>query len=189
VANLLLAQGIARSREMALRVAIGAGRWHITRQLLVESLVLAGAGALAGIPVAAGALALLVRVVPAGLPRVAGASLNLGALGFAVAAVCLTAVVCGLLPAMLAGRVRPAGALRAGGRGHTGGRGLHRVRGALVVAEVALSLVLLAGAGVLARSYRAIAHHELGFRPDDVLTMYMLLPEAKYAARASRRHS
>jgi putative ABC transport system permease protein len=187
VAGLLLARATGRAREVAVRLAVGATRGRIVRQLLAESAVLAAAGAALGLGLAAGAVAGLAHVAPANVPRLAAAHVDARALAFAAAAALVTALAFGLAPALHAARGGAGGGgggltdtLRAAGRGATAGRAAARGRSALVVAQVALSLLLLAGAGLLARSYRALAAERLGFEPARLLTLVTLLPEGRY---------
>jgi putative ABC transport system permease protein len=180
VANLLLARSAAREREVGMRTALGAGRARLLRQMLTESLVLAVAGGLAGLAVAAlchrGLLALVGDRIP--IPRLDQVALDLPVVAFTVIIALATGVVFGVVPAIVS-TSHASEALRDGGR-HGGGRRLHRVLRALVVAEVALSLVLLAGAGLLMRSFLKLQSTDLGFRADGVLTAGVQLPATRY---------
>ncbi len=184
VGNLLLARGAARGREIAVRAALGAGRGRIVRQLLTESAVLAGVACAAGILFARWATALLVAWSPAGVPRVEQAHVDPLALGVAVSLALLSTVICGLVPALRLARTDVQRGLRDGGRGSTGGGFRDRLRNALIVAEVALSLLLLFGAGLLIRSAIAMSGTPLGFEPGGVLTARVTLPEAVYSTPA-----
>ena len=180
VANLLLARSASRERELGMRSALGAGRGRLMRQMLVESLVLAAAGGVVGLGVAAlchrGLLALVGDRIP--VPRLEHLTLDLPVVAFTMAVALATGILFGLVPAFVS--TSTAGeAMREGGR-HGGGRRLHRVLGALVVAEVALSLVLLAGAGLLLRSFLALQSVDPGFRADGVLTAAVQLPATRY---------
>jgi putative ABC transport system permease protein len=180
VANLLLARSAAREREVGLRTALGARRGRLVRQMLTESLVLAVAGGIAGLGVASlchrGLLALVGDRIA--IPRLEQAALDLPVIAFTMAAALVTGLVFGLVPAFVT--TRHAGdALREGGR-HGGGRRLHQVLSTLVVVEVALSLVLLAGAGLLMRSLLKLQSNDLGFRTEDVLTVGVDLPSSRY---------
>ena len=180
VANLLLARSAAREREIGLRTALGAGRARLMQQMLTESLVLAGAGGIAGLAVAAlchrGLLALVGDRIP--VPRLEQLSLDLRVVAFTLAVALLTGILFGLMPAFVC-TSRTSDALRDGGR-HGGGRRLHRALGALVVAEVALSLVLLVGAGLLIRSLIKLQRTDLGFQSERVLTATVPLPGTRY---------
>jgi len=180
VANLLLARGSARAREIAVRSALGAGRSRIVRQLLTESVVLASAAAAAGVMLAAWSTRALVAWAPDGVPRLEQAHLDLAALAFAVAVALASSVACGLAPALHLARTDTQTALRDGGRGATGGGFRDRLRGALIVSEVALSLLLLFGAGLLIRSAIALQRVHPGFDATGVLTARFTLPETTY---------
>jgi putative ABC transport system permease protein len=180
VANLLLARSAAREREVGLRTALGAGRPRLIRQMLTESLVLAAAGGIAGLGVAAlchrGLLALVGGRIP--IPRLEQVALDLPVVAFTMGIALATGILFGLVPAFVSTSTSSE-ALREGGR-HGGGRRLHRVLSALVVAEVALSLVLLAGAGLLMRSFVKLQHIDPGFRAEGVLTAGVQLPATRY---------
>jgi putative ABC transport system permease protein len=180
VANLLLARSAARERELGLRTALGAGRGRLVRQMLTESLALAAGGGLAGLAVAAwchrGLLMLVGDRIP--VPRLEQLTLDLPVVAFTMATALATGVVFGLVPAFVS-TSHAGDALRDGGR-HGGGRRLHRVLSTLVVSEVALSLVLLAGAGLLMRSFVKLQSNDLGFRVDGVLTADVGLPATRY---------
>ncbi len=180
VANLLLARSAARERELGMRTALGAGRGRLVRQMLTESLVLAAAGGVAGLGVAAlchrGLLALVGDRIP--VPRLDQVALDLPVIAFTTVIALATGILFGLVPAFVSTSAASE-ALREGGR-HGGGRRLHRVLGTLVVAEVALSLVLLAGAGLLMRSFLKLQRSDLGFRVDGVLTAGVQLPATRY---------
>ena len=179
VANLLLARASARQREIAVRQALGVGRWRLTRQLLTESLLLALAGGAAGLALAFGAVRLLVAASAASFPRVAETRLDPGVLLFTLLVSLGTGILFGLAPALQAARQRTHDTLKEGGRGAAGGHS-HRLRSALVVGELALSLALLAGSGLLIRSFLRLQDVDAGFRADGVLTMRVSLPEEKY---------
>jgi putative ABC transport system permease protein len=180
VANLLLARSAARAREVGLRTALGAERRRLVRQMLTESLVLAAAGGIAGLGVAAlclrGLLALVGDRIP--IPRLDQVTLDLPVLAFTMIVAAATGLAFGLVPAFVS-TSHANEALRDAGR-HGGGRRLHRVLGLLVVAEVALSLVLLAGAGLLMRSLVRLQQTDLGFRAEGVLTAAVQLPATRY---------
>ena len=170
VAHMLLARGAARRREVALRSALGATRARIVRQLLTESLVLSVSSGLAGVALASAAVRGLAALAPAFLPRVEGVSVDPVVLAFGVALALATGAVFGLLPALDASRPDVAVALRQGERGSSSG-GAGRMRGALVASEFALAIILLVGAGLLARSFLGLRRIDPGFRAEGVLTM------------------
>jgi len=181
VANLLLARGTAREKEFAIRAALGAGRWRVVRQLLVESLLLALGGAVLGALLAWGGLKALVALIPAQIiPAEAVIRVNTPVLLFTLCVAVLTALVFGLAPALQVARRDLNDPLRDTGKG-TGGSSTHgRLRNALVVMEVALSLTLLVGAGLLMRSFVALRQVHLGLQPDHVLVARLPLPEDRY---------
>ncbi len=180
VANLLLARSAARERELGMRTALGASRGRLMRQMLAESLVLAAAGGIAGLGVAAlchrGLLALVGDRIP--IPRLDQMVLDLPVVAFTMLTAIATGMVFGLMPACVSSS-HANDALRDGGR-HGGGRRLHGVLSTLVVAEVALSLVLLTGAGLLMRSFVKLQSTDLGFRAEGVLTAGVQLPASRY---------
>ena len=180
VANLLLARSAARERELGMRTALGAKRGRLVRQMLTESLVLAVAGGVAGLAVAAlchrGLLALVSDRIP--VPRLDQVALDLPVVAFTMVIAVATGIVFGVVPAFVS-TSRAGDALRDGGR-HGGGRRLHRVLSSFVVAEVALSLVLLAGAGLLIRSFVKLQSVDPGFRAEGVLTAAVQLPVTRY---------
>ncbi|HEX6107185.1 MAG TPA: ABC transporter permease [Gemmatimonadales bacterium] len=179
VANLLLTRAAAREGEFALRAALGAGRRALARQLLAESGVLAVAGGALGLGATFWAMALLRALRPANLPRLADIRVDATVLGFALLVSLATVVVFALVPALRAAGADPHGALQHGTRG-TGGRERQRIRDVLIVAEVALSVVLLVGAGLLMRSFLALQGVRPGFEANDVLTFQLALPAARY---------
>ena len=180
VANLLLARSAAREREIGVRTALGAERGRLVRQVLAESLLLATAGGIAGLGVAAlchrGLLALVGDRIP--VPRLDQLTLDLPVVAFTMGVALATGLGFGVVPAFVS-TSHANEALRDGGR-HGGGRRLHRVLGTLVVAEVALSLVLLAGAGLLMRSLVKLQRTNLGFQAEGVLTAAVQLPSTRY---------
>ena len=180
VANLLLARSASRAREVGMRTALGAKRGRLVRQMLTESLVLSGAGGIAGLAVAAlchrGLLALVGDRIP--IPRLDQITLDPPVVAFTLITALATGIVFGLVPAFVT-TSHANDALREGGR-HGGGRRLRAVLNTLVVAEVALSLVLLAGAGLLMRSFLKLQSVDPGFRADGVLTASVQLPPARY---------
>ena len=170
VANLLLVRVSGRGRELAVRAAIGGSQWAITRQLLAESLVLAGLGGILGLGIAWGGIRVLMAFAPEDLPRMTAIKMDPVVLGFALAACVLSALVFGLMPAVRASRPDLADALRAGGRGSTSGHGA-LLRKSVVMAEVALSFVLLIGAGLMIRSAIELQRTDPGFAASGLLTM------------------
>jgi putative ABC transport system permease protein len=184
VANLLLARGAGRQKECAVRAALGAGRGRLVRQLLTESLVLALAGGITGLLLAAWGIDLLRGMAPTNVPRLDEASLNLPVLGFTLLISLGTGLLFGLLPAFQASSPDLQRWLKQDGRGSGAAAGGRWLRPALVVAEVALSLILLVGAGLLARSFLELKGVDPGFRTDDVLTLRVALPKERYPERA-----
>ncbi len=179
VANLLLARGAARRREVSVRLAVGASRRRLAFQLLTESMVLAVAGGLAGLALAWVGVRALVAASPPGIPRIEDLGVGLTVVAFAAGASLLTGALFGLAPMLQAVRAPIASVMREGERGH--GVHLGRVRPVLVMAEIALALVLLVGAGLMIRSALALQSVDVGFDPRGVLTARVTLPAARYA--------
>ncbi len=182
VANLTLARGATREREIALRTALGANRNRVLRQLMTESVVLALIGGALGIVVAYGGLHLLRVFLPVTggkgeIPRADSLGINTSVLYFTLAISALTGILLGLAPAIQTWRSELYESLKEGGRGSTGGRRSNLMRSALVVSEVALSVMLLTGAGLLIRSFFFLMSENLGFNPTHVLTMQVWLRE------------
>jgi putative ABC transport system permease protein len=185
VANLLLARATAREKEFAIRAVLGAGRWRLIRQLLVESLILGLGGGALGILLAWGGLKSLVALMPQNIiPAEATIRLNITILCFTLAVSVLTALVFGLVPALQAARRDLNDPLRDSGKGVAGGSGHGRLRDAVVVLEVALSLTLLVGAGLLMRSFVALHEVHLGLQPDHILVARLPLPKERYKTAA-----
>jgi putative ABC transport system permease protein len=182
VANLLLARGAARAQELAIRAALGAGRGRIVRQLLTECAVLAIVSGAAGLLLAWWGVRSLVALSPPGVPRLEQAGMNATVLAFALGLSLATSFVFGLVPALRASRASVIAALRAGGRGSmgSGSGGRDRLRSALIAAEVALSVLLLVGAGLLLRSAIELQRVRPGFDPHGVLTARVSLPPAAH---------
>jgi putative ABC transport system permease protein len=171
LANLMLARASAREQEMAVRLAIGASRWALVRQLMSESLIVAAAGAALGIWIANGLSALLVSYLStARSPLMLDLTLNWRVLGFTAGLAILTCLLFGLVPAIRATRTAPVTAMRAGGRGLTDGRAKFTVRRALVVGQLAVSLVLLVGALLFVRTFQNLATVDVGFTTANVLS-------------------
>jgi len=180
VANLLLVRASAREREIAVRQALGVSRWRLIQQMLTESAMLGLMAGVIGLLLGYWALHLLTTLAATSFPRVAEAHMDLRVLVFTVLVSLATGILFGLAPAFSSRHVTH-DALKEGGRGGTAGAGSQRLRGMLVVAEVALSLTLLVGAGLLIRSFLRLQEVDTGFRPAGVLTMRISLPEEKYA--------
>jgi putative ABC transport system permease protein len=187
VANLLLARAARREKEIGLRAALGASRGRIARQLVTESLVLSALGGVLGLVLGRAALAALLALRPASLARLAPTGLSAGVLGLTLALVVLTGLACGLAPAVAASRRDLARALQEGGRGSATDGGRTRPQRTLVFAEVALGFVLLTGAGLLIRTFTALAGADPGFTPGGALTFQVSLPGSRYPDDASRR--
>jgi predicted permease len=179
VANLLLARASAREREVAMRAALGAGRGRLVRQVLTEALVLALMGGVAGIFVGSTALELLLRLNPGNLPRLAEVHLDGAVLAFSFAACALTGVLFGTLPALQLGRPNLSDVLKEGSKS-TGGMGRSRIRRILVISEIAVSLMLLLGAGLLIRSFYRLESARPGYDTENILTMRMNTPGNRY---------
>ncbi|HEX9763665.1 MAG TPA: ABC transporter permease [Candidatus Acidoferrales bacterium] len=189
VANLLLARGMTRHKEIAIRAALGAGRWRITRQLLAESLLLSLVGGVGGALLAVWAFDLyrgaLPPIVHITTPSLLDVGLDLTALGLTVLLAVLAGTLSGIAPALQSGRVDLRDSLKEGGWS-SAAEGPRRLRSLLVIGEVALSLVLLVSAGLLIRTYARLAKASPGFNPRNVLTMEIALSGAKYEQPESR---
>ncbi|MBI1760545.1 MAG: ABC transporter permease [Acidobacteria bacterium] len=187
VSNLLLAKAGERRKEMTVRAALGASRGRIIRQLLTESLLIAVTGGTLGVLLAVWSLQAILKIVPPNtIPDEAEVTLNMPVLLFALAVSVLTSMLFGLAPALHTATHDLANPLREAGRSMAGSRRQAFLRKSLVVAEVALSLLLLVGAGLMIRSVLAMQNAGLGFRTDRVLTMRVPLPEKRYPDRAQR---
>jgi putative ABC transport system permease protein len=178
VANLLLARATARTREMAVRVSLGATPSRLARQLLTESVLLSCLGAIAGVSLAAFGIQLLDKLPLTGIARIEEVRLSGRVLGFTAGLTVLTGLLFGFMPALRAYAMGMAAGIREGARGTIGHR---RLNSALVVVQFALSLVLLIGAGLLLKSFQRLESVDLGFNPEQTLTMVATLPRAKYA--------
>ncbi|MDQ3172032.1 MAG: ABC transporter permease [Acidobacteriota bacterium] len=180
VANLMLARAAVREGEFAVRAALGAGRARLIRQLLIESLVLAVIGGLFGLALAYGGTRALVALGPAGFPRLETIGLSLPVVLFTFALALVTGIVFGLVPALQASRTSFGSSLRERGKSALSGVRGRRTRAALVVAELALAVVLLVGAGLLLRSFARLVNVDPGFDPSNGITFTLGLPEAVY---------
>lgn len=189
VANMLLARASAREKEMAVRASLGAGRWRLIRQLLLESFLLALGGAAAGCLVAYGGIKALVAAIPERtIPDEAVIGLNVPVLLFSLAVAVFTALLFGLAPALHLASPDIVEPLKDSGKGVSGGFRHGKLRNTLVVVEVALSLMLLAGAGLLMRSFIALQQVELGLNPDNILVARLPLPREQYKTAAAKQH-
>ncbi len=183
VANLLLARGTARAREIAIRAALGAGSRRLMRLFLSESALLAAAGAVAGLAFAAALMRVLLRLTPDGVPRIEGVALDWRVLGFTAAVSVLTALAFGLLPAAHAVRPARPERFREGAHGLGGVHG-RKLRSALVISEVALTTVLLIGAGLLVRTFVHMLRIDPGVATENLITMQVSLPHSRYKETA-----
>lgn len=181
VANLLLARGLRRREEIAIRLSLGATRTRIAQQGFTEALTLAVCAAGLALPIAWASVRGLVAIAPAGIPRIATATVDARMFAFSLCLALLTAVLSGIAPAVLTARRGPGEAMKTSVR--TATVAPSRLRTALVVSEFALSLVLLVGSGLLARSFLTVSHIPLGFRAENVLTMQLSLPDTRYDDR------
>jgi putative ABC transport system permease protein len=183
VANLLLARAATRTKEVAVRCALGAGRWQIVRGLLTESMVLGVAGSVLGLIFAVWGIDLMVAAIPIEMPYWLKISLDWRVLVFAVGTGLLSSVLFGLVPAWQASKPELVDSLKEGGRTGMGGSKGQRVRNGLVVAEVALALALLIGAGLMLRSFLAVQNYDIGVDPKNTLTFRVGLPPSQYPDR------
>ncbi len=187
VANLLLAQATTRRKEIAIRIALGARRWTIVRQLLIESLLLAAGGGLLGVLGAFWGVQGLSKILPESLSKLQDVNLDTRVFLFTLAVSVLTALVFGGVPALLAARAKPGNTLNEVARDVAGGSSGRNMRRVLVVSEVALAAVLLVGAGLLVRSFQRLRQVDTGFATENLLTMRMVLPTPKYSKPEARR--
>lgn len=185
VASLLLARNTARTGELALRKAIGAGRMRLVRQLLTENILLAGAGGLAGIAFAQSAIRILIALAPHEIPRLADTRIDVPVLLVACATTLLAGLLAGLAPVLMAGRVDTATALKEGSRSAGTGRRRQTLRNLLVIGEVALTFVLAFGSGLLLRSLLAAQMANPGFDPKGMLSFTLQLPGRSYKTSQS----
>ena len=179
VANLLLARGMSRGREVAVRSALGASQSRMLRQFAAESVLFGGSAGMLALAIAYGGVRLLNRLSPANLPRQSEIGVDATVLWFTLALAVATACLFGILPVLQSARTNLVDSLRDGGQSSRGG-GSHRMRSILVVAEVALTVVLVVGAGLLLRSFWELLRVDPGFRPEGVLTLSVQLPASRY---------
>jgi putative ABC transport system permease protein len=184
VANLSLVRATTRRRELAIRLALGAGRRRVIRQVLAESVLLSLAGGLAGLVLGALGSKLLTQFSPIEVPRIGESRVDLMVLFFTVGASLLTGIAFGVVPALRASRTDPSEALKEGTRGASGGHGASRARSALIVSEVALAMMLLACAGLLVRSLFSLNRFNPGFQSRNVLTTQLTFPATRFSSVA-----
>jgi putative ABC transport system permease protein len=188
LATMLLARASARERELAIRVALGAGRWRLLRQMLPESVLLALGGAAAGIILSVWGLEMLKQIGARTVPRLAEVNVDLMVLIVTAFVAVGTGILFGLIPAFATAKPQLTEALKEGGRSSTAGAERNQVRNSLVIAEIALALVLLVGAGPLLKSYGRVQNIDPGFDRHNVLTAEVNLPDTKYPQRESANH-
>jgi len=180
VTSLLLARGVVRAREVALRLALGATRWRIFRQLLTESVVLASVGCLAGVALAAGLLSVVLSAGAAELPRIDEVQLDIGVLYFALATTVLTGLVVGVVPAIRLVRTDLRSLVNEGGRAGTTGAATHRLLNGMVIAEIVLAVAVVAGGALLVRSFSNLQNTDPGFSADGRIVFEVTLPVFTY---------
>ena len=186
VANLLLARAASREREIAIRIALGASRIRLVRQVLTESVLIALIGGALGVLIALWGTDFLVGLNPQGIPRAHEIRVDARVLGFALAVSVLSGIMFGLVPALQASKPNLNETLKESGKSSTGSIRGHRVRSILVVTEVALALVLLVGAGLLIKSFSRLQEIDAGFNREKLLTMQLFLPPAQYPKEESQ---
>jgi putative ABC transport system permease protein len=192
VSNVLVARAMARQKELALRVALGAGRWRLVRQLLTESVVLSGVGMLVGLLIGYCEIRVLVNAMPATVARYIvnwqNVTLDWRALLFTTAVAMLCGVISGLVPALRSSRPDLNVTLKEGGRGSSQARSQHRMKSILLVGEIALSLMLLVGAGLMVRGVNALYGDTDAYAPERTLTFLIGLPDTRYTSSAQVGH-
>lgn len=176
VANLLFTRGVVRANEIAIREALGAGRWRVFRQLMSETLLLCALGGTLGLGLAVTAVRVLQAIGPEDLPRFDNVSISQDVFLFAAVCILVTALVVGVAPALRSSRTGLSGVLNEGGRSGSAGPGRNRLFGTLVAAEIALAVMLVIGAGLLVRSYSEVASADPGFDPGRILTLVLNVP-------------
>jgi putative ABC transport system permease protein len=186
VANLLLARAAGRESEMAVRAALGAGRGRLVRQLLTECVILSLAGGALGLLLGVWGVAFLVSLKPQGIPRLDAVTVDATVILFTLGMAVVTGLLFGMVPALHATRVGLSGSLKEGGRGAVTSRAGARARGTLVIAEMALAVMLLAGAGLLMRSFLRLQSVDPGFNPSQTLSFELSLPDSRYKADPPR---
>ncbi len=183
VASLLLTRSLSRNKEVAIRAALGASRWRVVRQMLTESVLLSFAGGLAGLLIAHFGLDALVAALPdrqlSALPFLKTLTIDLRILGFSFGLSLLTGIIFGLVPALQSAKLDLNETLKEGGRSSVGGA-RQRLRSAFVVSEIALAVVLLVGAGLMMKSLLRLLESNIGFNPENVLTLTVAVPPAQY---------
>lgn len=180
VANLLLARATAREKEMSVRLALGASRARLLRQMLTESLLLALCGGTVGLFLAIWGIDLLLAISPSNIPRLQEITIDGRVLGFTLLISAVSGLVFGLAPALQSSRLNLNESLKEGGRSNTESIGRRQMRNTLIIAEIALSLMLLIGAGLMMKSFIKLQSVSPGFKPEQILTMNLSLPRTKY---------
>lgn len=180
VAGLLVVRGLARQQELAVRIALGAGRWRLIRQLVTETLLLCIAGGGVGVLLSVWSIDIVRALAPSDIPRLHEVQIDTFVPAFAAVLSIATGLIIGILPALLGSTLDVNDTLKSGGRGVSATRLRRRLMSGLVIGEIAVSLVLLTGAGLLIRSFASVMSVDPGFRTDQLITMTVSLPQAKY---------
>jgi putative ABC transport system permease protein len=188
LANLMLTATARRQKEIAVRLSLGAGRGRVVRQFLTESLLLAGLGGIAGLLLAYWAMTLVNAMLPGTIPRIGKIGIDGWVLGFTSALTVTAGLLFGTLPALRASQTALTETLKAGSRTLGGSLGSRRLRASLIVSQVALTVVLLTGAGLLIKSFMRLQQTQLGFRPERVLTARVALPRSAYSTPQHRQN-